>query len=188
MVLLVNIVKEISDDYSRHKLDHRFNQTEVIVLRPDGDEKIKWKDVTVGDILRVMRNEELPADLFLLTTHDRAHRAHVETSNLDGETDWKPKEPYGPTDGMHSLAALQVVPQFADGFLETTNPSQGSSGDSRDAMHSFCANYVYNTPTRQSKEPLGATQLVASLTICYICVTPPGGVPHHVLHLCHASR
>jgi hypothetical protein len=29
---------------------------------------------------------------------------------------------------------------------------------------------------------------VGSLAMCYICVTPPGGVSRYVLHLCHASR
>ena len=53
VVLLVNMVKEICDDYYRHKSDHAFNQTKVIKLLPDGEQLIKWENVAVGDILKV---------------------------------------------------------------------------------------------------------------------------------------
>ncbi|RCK65027.1 Phospholipid-transporting ATPase DNF1 [Candida viswanathii] len=50
-----------------------------------------WKDVRVGDVLRIYNNEEIPADLVLLSTSDPDNSCYIETKNLDGETNLKVK-------------------------------------------------------------------------------------------------
>ncbi|KAL6451184.1 DNF1 Phospholipid-transporting ATPase DNF1 [Candida maltosa Xu316] len=50
-----------------------------------------WKDVKVGDVLRIHNNEEIPADLILLATSDPDNSCYIETKNLDGETNLKVK-------------------------------------------------------------------------------------------------
>ncbi|KAI5956561.1 DNF1 [Candida jiufengensis] len=51
-----------------------------------------WKDVKVGDILRIYNNDEIPADLVILSTSDDDNCCFVETKNLDGETNLKVKQ------------------------------------------------------------------------------------------------
>ncbi|RJT62652.1 hypothetical protein D6J03_15380, partial [Legionella taurinensis] len=51
-----------------------------------------WKDVKVGDVLRIYNNEEVPADVVILSTSDDDNCCFVETKNLDGETNLKVKQ------------------------------------------------------------------------------------------------
>lgn len=49
----------------------------------------RWKDISVGDYIRVRANEEIPADIVLLSCSDPEGNCFVETKNLDGETNLK---------------------------------------------------------------------------------------------------
>lgn len=51
-----------------------------------------WKNVRVGDFVRVHNNEEIPADLIILATSDSDGACYVETKNLDGETNLKVRQ------------------------------------------------------------------------------------------------
>lgn len=51
-----------------------------------------WKDVRVGDMLRIYNNEEIPADMIILATSDDDNCCFTETKNLDGETNLKVKQ------------------------------------------------------------------------------------------------
>ena len=62
-------------------------------LRPECKfKKNYWKNVKVGDIVRVHNNDEIPADLILLSTSDNDGGCYVETKNLDGETNLKVRQ------------------------------------------------------------------------------------------------
>lgn len=51
-----------------------------------------WKEVRVGDVIRVHNNEEVPADVLILSSSDSDNCCFVETKNLDGETNLKVKQ------------------------------------------------------------------------------------------------
>jgi len=48
-----------------------------------------WKSLRVGDFVRIYNNDELPADVIILSTSDPEGACYVETKNLDGETNLK---------------------------------------------------------------------------------------------------
>ncbi|XP_050647547.1 phospholipid-transporting ATPase VD isoform X3 [Macaca thibetana thibetana] len=51
-----------------------------------------WKDVTVGDFIRLSCNEVIPADMVLLFSTDPDGICHIETSGLDGESNLKQRQ------------------------------------------------------------------------------------------------
>ncbi|KAK3938419.1 phospholipid-transporting ATPase DNF1 [Diplogelasinospora grovesii] len=51
--------------------------------------KDAWKNLVVGDFVRIYNDDELPADIIILSTSDPDGACYVETKNLDGETNLK---------------------------------------------------------------------------------------------------
>ncbi|KAG9318662.1 hypothetical protein JVU11DRAFT_755 [Chiua virens] len=51
--------------------------------------KILWEDIRVGDFVKIMNNESIPADVLICATSEDENVAFVETKNLDGETNLK---------------------------------------------------------------------------------------------------
>ena len=108
----ISIAKEGYDDLRRYRLDKAENNRTSYVLRthgPAGSEgddgngipstanewkpwiETKWRDIRVGDIVRLKRDDAAPADLVLLHTQGTDETAYIETMALDGETNLKSK-------------------------------------------------------------------------------------------------
>lgn len=54
--------------------------------------KDAWKNLQVGDFVRLYNDDELPADIIVLATSDPDGACYVETKNLDGETNLKVRQ------------------------------------------------------------------------------------------------
>ena len=130
VVLTVNAVKEIYDDYWRHKSDSEVNARTVAVIGAQGSETlVTWRDVKVGMLLRVERDHEIPADLVLLSSTEPNSLAYVETANLDGETNLKVKNAIAPppsyaNDSMRGgVAASTPTPSRSEGAPDAATPT-----------------------------------------------------------------
>ncbi|ETW08630.1 hypothetical protein H310_01166 [Aphanomyces invadans] len=91
LVLFATMVKEAIEDKARHDADRAVNQSKTEVFDVDGQTwiEILWKDLRVGDLVRVVDSQPFPADMVLLTSSSNDGQVYVETANLDGETDLK---------------------------------------------------------------------------------------------------
>ncbi|KAL0425390.1 UNVERIFIED_CONTAM: Phospholipid-transporting ATPase 1 [Sesamum radiatum] len=88
-VLLVTAIKDGYEDYRRHRSDRIENSRLAWALLNEQFQQIRWKDIRVGQIIKVSANETLPCDMVLLSTSDTTGVAYVQTTNLDGESNLK---------------------------------------------------------------------------------------------------
>ncbi|VDO03931.1 unnamed protein product [Rodentolepis nana] len=121
-ILCVSAIKEIIEDYARHKADKATNNSKThgmliingflliydnVVLRNGSWETILWKDVQVGDIVKLTSNSRIPADLVILATGEPMSMCYIETSNLDGETTLKLRQGLTITSGLITAELLR---------------------------------------------------------------------------------
>lgn len=66
-----------------------------------------WKNVLVGDFIRVRNNEEVPADMVLIATSDAEGSCYIETKNQDGETNLKGRKSLQCGEGVKHAADLE---------------------------------------------------------------------------------
>ncbi|KAF8969603.1 hypothetical protein BDZ97DRAFT_1794193 [Flammula alnicola] len=80
---------------SRHGHSHRGHGDGLAATAAGPDlnrphwKKTAWEDMAVGDFVKIMDNESLPADILICATSEDENVAFVETKNLDGETNLK---------------------------------------------------------------------------------------------------
>ncbi|XP_074881398.1 phospholipid-transporting ATPase VD isoform X4 [Buteo buteo] len=94
VVLTIIAVKDGLEDYSKYKMDKQINNLLTKVYSRKEKKYIDecWKNVNVGDFIRLSRNEIIPADMVLLYSSDLDGICYIETAGLDGETNLKQRQ------------------------------------------------------------------------------------------------
>nr|XP_054385487.1 phospholipid-transporting ATPase IB-like isoform X1 [Pongo abelii] len=120
IILTIAGIKEIVEDFKRHKADNAVNKKKTIVLRNGMWHTIMWKEVAVGDIVKVVNGQYLPADVVLLSSSEPQAMCYVETANLDGETNLKIRQGLSHTADMQTREVLMKL----SGTIECEGPNR----------------------------------------------------------------
>ncbi|XP_062379316.1 probable phospholipid-transporting ATPase VD [Sardina pilchardus] len=94
VVLTVIAIKDALEDYRRYRYDQKINNNTTSVFCGKQHKYVdrRWAEVCVGDLVQLYCNEIIPADMVLLYSSDPKGVCHIETANLDGETNLKQRE------------------------------------------------------------------------------------------------
>lgn len=77
-------------------------------------ERTLWKKLEVGDIVLLRDNEQVPADVVVLASSDPDGMCYLETKNLDGETNLKPRRSVKATIGISSEEDIERSSFYLD--------------------------------------------------------------------------
>lgn len=148
IVLIVSAIKEFVEDYRRRQSDASLNNSDAKVLRGSSFDNVPWRNVTVGDIVRVESEEPFPADLVLLASSEPEGLCYIETANLDGETNLKIKQAIPETANLVSPAELSKL----GGRIKSEQPNS--------SLYTYEATLTTHTGGGEKELPLQPDQLL----------------------------
>ncbi|XP_047643206.1 phospholipid-transporting ATPase IF isoform X4 [Phacochoerus africanus] len=108
-VITVTAIKQGYEDWLRHISDNEVNAAPVYVVRSGGLVKTRSRNIRVGDIVRVAKDEVFPADLVLLSSDRLDGSCHITTASLDGETNLKTHVAVPETAVLQTVANLDTL-------------------------------------------------------------------------------
>ncbi|KAI8912623.1 hypothetical protein EDD86DRAFT_245506 [Gorgonomyces haynaldii] len=136
LVIGATLVKEGMEDFRRHVSDNDINNNKCRILvnqtntnevfmqrkskpkittaklgrvTPDPDNDwapIVWGDLRVGDFVLLKDKDQIPADIFIVSSSETEGICFVETKNLDGETNLKIKRAPEDTCKLNTMSEL----------------------------------------------------------------------------------
>ncbi|KAK9812802.1 hypothetical protein WJX72_004072 [[Myrmecia] bisecta] len=134
-VLAVSLTKEAFEDRKRRIKDSEINGSTVEALRDGGIHDVAWRDIKVGDIVKVYDRKYFPADLVLLSSANPEGVCYIETMNLDGETNLKIKKALKDTWSFEAHAPMST----AKLQIECEQPNH--------SLYTFTGNLILNGHT-----------------------------------------
>ncbi|KAJ3324656.1 hypothetical protein HDV06_006549 [Boothiomyces sp. JEL0866] len=148
IIALITASKEVLEDNKRHVQDRTVNTRVVKVLRGSFFEECLWKDIVVGDVVKVENSAYFPADLVILSSSEPDGLCFIETSNLDGETNLKIRQAIPETADLISPEAVSRL----DAIVKSELPNN--------SLYTFDA----TLNLKDKKYPIGPNQLLLRLT------------------------
>ncbi|CAO1629582.1 unnamed protein product [Parajaminaea phylloscopi] len=131
-------------------------------------ERTLWKKLEVGDIVLLREDEQVPADIVVLNSSGEDGVVFVETKNLDGETNLKPRRSVKATRGLQSEEdveaarfVIDVEPPHANlySFTALLKYTQGATAE-EEALPPNSSAYAAATKQHEHVEPITTSELL----------------------------
>ncbi|KAG0584404.1 hypothetical protein KC19_3G207800 [Ceratodon purpureus] len=146
-VLVLGLLREAWEDLRRARGDRELNNRPIEWHDGNGQfvEK-RWRDLRVGDLVRVKDGDFFPSDLLLVSSTGPDGICYVETMNLDGETNLKARQALEVTWGIDGKDERKLKDFTAELLCEGPNAS----------LYTFSGRLKYNN----AELPVGPPQLL----------------------------
>ncbi|EKX35443.1 hypothetical protein GUITHDRAFT_146465 [Guillardia theta CCMP2712] len=110
LVVSANMIREVWEDSARHRDDREVNNRYAHVLPADEEEELcAWKELVVGTMVKVGKDEPLPADVVVLCSSEEGGACYIDTCDLDGETNLKLKSSVAFPPGQAGESAVRKM-------------------------------------------------------------------------------
>lgn len=83
----------------------------------------QWKELHVGMMVKIKRDEYFPADLILLNSSAPKGICYIETKDLDGETNLKHKTSQKKLLDLGLSSDAEILKNMKGAFVECENPN-----------------------------------------------------------------
>ena len=138
-VISLSILREGFEDLTRHKSDLELNASKTARYSQGEWEICDWKDVLVGDFIKVKNGEFFPSDMICIRTSDSEGNCLIQTSSLDGEKNLKPRMAITETQAeIENPKILRVIGEFEmdtpNSDLYSCNGTVSWAGDKKLAL------------------------------------------------------
>ncbi|XP_077572622.1 phospholipid-transporting ATPase IC [Stigmatopora nigra] len=125
LIVSVRGAKDLLNDMARRRSDSEVNARPCDVLISQSFNKAQWKDVCVGDIVRIHKDQTIPADVVLLCSSEPHSVAYVETADIDGETNLKLRQALRATHDKLTSEPSECTLASFDGVVFCEEPNDG---------------------------------------------------------------
>ena len=122
------VIKEAVEDYRKYSNDKKANNSKVLIFKDKRFHKEICQNIRVGNIIKIYKEELIPSDVLIIKSSLKNGLCYMQTSNLDGENELKPRESLQIThEKIHNkMNEINNIFDFKDDhfFFEVSNPNK----------------------------------------------------------------
>ena len=116
--------KDLAEDVSRHRLDSIENNFNTIILQGSNHIKSNWSDIYPGHIIKITKDEEVPADcIFLYSSNIQKEMCQIETKEIDFQTNLVSKTRVFFPEEIQEANPLDYLSYFVNSKINFDEPS-----------------------------------------------------------------